>query len=166
MAADPQSETVGSAGPAADAGLWRPARRRFFANRAAVAGLALFVLIVLFVLAAPLWAEHVAHRDAYDQPGSSETVEIDGEETPILGEFFGPEAGIPIGPTWQGEYFFGADGSGRDVMVRLLYGGRNSLLIGITATLITTMLAVLLGILAGYLRGWSDSCSERWAALR
>ena len=39
--------------------------------------------------------------------------------------------GIPIGPTWQGEFFLGADTNGRDVAVRLLYGGRNSLLIGV-----------------------------------
>ena len=39
--------------------------------------------------------------------------------------------GIPIGPTWHGKFFLGADRNGRDTMVRLLYGGRNSLLIGI-----------------------------------
>ena len=45
----------------AEAGPWRLALGRFLRNRAAVAALALFVLIVLFVLAAPLWAEHVAN---------------------------------------------------------------------------------------------------------
>ena len=48
--------------------------------------------------------------------------------------------GEPIGPTWQGEFFLGADGNGRDSMVRLLYGGRNSLLIGFFAALVTTLL--------------------------
>jgi peptide/nickel transport system permease protein len=141
---------------------WRLAGRRLRRDRTALTFGGIFVLLVAACLAAPLWAEHVAHRDAYDQPGSSETVTIDGEETPILGEFFGPEAGIPIGPTWRGEYFFGADGSGRDVMVRLLYGGRNSLLIGVAAATITTLLAMLLGVLAGYLRGWTDSVISRF----
>ena len=53
---------------------------------------------------------------------------------------------MPIGPTWQGEFFLGADSNGRDVMVRLLYGGRNSLLIGIVAALITTLLSIILGV--------------------
>ena len=50
-------------------------------------------------------------------------------------------------------YFFGADANGRDVAVRLLYGGRNSLEIGVVATLITMILALILGMLAGYFRG-------------
>lgn len=142
-------------------GPWRLAARRLRRDKVAIAFGILFLLLVAACLAAPLWAEHVAHRGPYDQPGSSETVEVDGEQVPILGEFFGPEAGIPIGPTWRGEYFFGADGSGRDVMVRLLYGGRNSLLIGVSASIITTLIAILFGVLAGYLRGWTDSVLSR-----
>ncbi len=42
--------------------------------------------------------------------------------------------------------------NGRDVMVRLLYGGRNSLVIGLTAAFMTTMLSIVLGLLAGFLR--------------
>ena len=53
---------------------------------------------------------------------------------------------MPIGPTWQGEFFLGADGNGRDIMVRLLYGGRNSLMIGVAAALITTLLSIMLGV--------------------
>jgi peptide/nickel transport system permease protein len=64
--------------------------------------------------------------------------------------------GVPIGPTYQGEFFLGADSNGRDVMVRLLYGGRNSLMIGIAAAIMTTLLSILLGVLAGYLRGPVD----------
>ena len=51
-------------------------------------------------------------------------------------------------------YFLGADGNGRDVMVRLLYGGRNSLFIGVVATIITPVFATILGLVAGYFRGW------------
>jgi peptide/nickel transport system permease protein len=147
-------------GPAG-ASPWRLAGRRLRRDRTALAFGALFLVLVAACLAAPLWANEVAHRGPNDQPGSSETVTIDGEERPVLGEFFGPEAGIPIGPTWRGEYFLGADGSGRDVMVRLLYGGRNSLLIGIIAAAVTTLLAILFGVIAGYLRGWSDSIIAR-----
>jgi peptide/nickel transport system permease protein len=41
-------------------------------------------------------------------------------------------------------------------MVRLLYGGRNSLVIGVTAALMTTVLSIILGLLAGFLRGKVD----------
>jgi peptide/nickel transport system permease protein len=67
--------------------------------------------------------------------------------------------GVPIGPQWfkaDGKFFLGADRNGRDVMVRLLYGGRNSLLIGVSAAMITTLLSIVLGLLAGYFRGWVD----------
>ena len=46
-------------------------------------------------------------------------------------------------------------------MVRLLYGGRNSLLIGVGAALLTTLLSVAVGLTAGYFRGWSDSIASR-----
>ena len=45
---------------------------------------------------------------------------------------------------------------GRDVMVRLLYGGRNSLFVGFMAAIITVVLAVVFGLLAGYFRGFTD----------
>jgi peptide/nickel transport system permease protein len=67
------------------------------------------------------------------------------------------ELGKPIGPTWSGRFFLGADGNGRDIMVRLLYGGRNSLLIGILASLGTIALGLLAGLLAGYHRGRVDA---------
>jgi peptide/nickel transport system permease protein len=69
--------------------------------------------------------------------------------------------GIPIGPTWHSHYFLGADGNGRDVAVRLLYGGRNSLEIGAVATIITMVLAMILGVIAGYFRGISDGLISR-----
>ena len=69
--------------------------------------------------------------------------------------------GVPIGPTWQRKFFLGADSNGRDVAVRLLYGARNSLFIGITASIITALLAVMLGMLAGYFRGWTDAIISR-----
>jgi len=69
--------------------------------------------------------------------------------------------GIPIGPTWHSHYFLGADANGRDVAVRLLYGGRNSLQIGFVATFITMIMATILGIAAGYFRGLTDGVISR-----
>jgi peptide/nickel transport system permease protein len=143
----------------AERGPWSLALRRFLRNRLAVAFLGVFLLIVVFVLAAPLWADHVAHTGP-NQEHTVDTVTVDGEERDVVT----PE-GKPIGPQWfnaDGRFFLGADSRlGRDEMVRLMYGGRTSLLVGISAALIATFLAIVLGLLAGYFRGWTDSVIAR-----
>jgi peptide/nickel transport system permease protein len=143
----------------AERGPWSLALRRFLHNRLAVAFLGVFFLIVVFVLAAPLWADHVAHTGP-NQEHTVDTVTVDGEERDVVT----PE-GKPIGPQWlgaDGRFFLGADSRlGRDEMVRLMYGGRTSLLVGIGAALIATILAIVLGLLAGYYRGWTDSLIAR-----
>jgi peptide/nickel transport system permease protein len=110
-------------------------------------------------MAAPLWADHVAETGP-NQEHTVETVTVDGEEKDVVT----PE-GKPIGPQWfgaGGRFFLGADSRlGRDEMVRLMYGGRTSLQIGITAALIATFLAVVLALLAGYFRGWVDGLIAR-----
>jgi len=143
-----EQRKLGLAGASPSQLAWRRLKR----NRGALVGLAAFVLLVAACLAAPLYADQIAHRGPDDQPGGSETIEIDGEQQLILGL-----DGIPIGPTWRGEYLLGADTSGRDVMVRLLYGGLNSLKIGLVAALFTTLMSIVVGLLAGYFRGWIDA---------
>ena len=101
-------------------------------------------------VAAPLWANNVAHTGP-EEIHITETVEVDGERAPVVGL-----DGQPIGPTWQARFFLGADSEGRDVMVRLLYGGRNSLLIGLVAALATIALGIGLGLLSGYAGGLVD----------
>ncbi|HSC20386.1 MAG TPA: ABC transporter permease [Solirubrobacterales bacterium] len=154
-AADPAEPENGSAGY----GPWRLALRRFLRNRVAVAFLVLFFLILAFVLAAPLWADHVAHTGPNDTH-TLQKLHVDGE----VREVVTPE-GKPIGPQWfeaDGRFFLGADSRlGRDEMVRLMYGGRTSLLIAFVSGLITTLLAVVLGLLAGYYRGWVDAVIAR-----
>jgi peptide/nickel transport system permease protein len=129
---------------------WRLGLRRLRRNKVALFFGFLFVLLVALCLAAPLWSEHVAHTGP-NENHLTDTIIVDGEERNVV-----ELDGIPIGPTWQGEFFLGADKNGRDVMVRLLYGGRNSLVIGVTAALMTTVLSIILGLLAGFLRGKVD----------
>lgn len=112
---------------------------------------AVLAALVAACAAAPLWAEHVAHTGPTANH-LTDTVVVDGERVNVVGL-----DGVPIGPTWQGEFLLGADRNGRDVMVRLLYGGRTSLAIGLAAALITTVLSVALGLLAGFLRGKVDA---------
>jgi peptide/nickel transport system permease protein len=148
----------GSADRAA-AGPWRIALRRLRRNRVALVFLGLFILIVIFCLAAPLWANDVAHTGP-NETHTLEKIDVNGE----VREVVNPE-GKPIGPVWfgaGGKFFLGADGRlGRDEMVRLMYGGRTSLFIALVSGLITTLLATLLGLLSGYYRGWVDSVISR-----
>lgn len=115
----------------------------------------LFLLIVVFCLAAPLWADHVAHTGP-NQNHITDKIMIDGQQTNIVAT-----DGTPLGPGLRGHYLLGADQNGRDVMVRLMYGGRTSIYVGVAAAVITTLLAVVVGMLAGYYRGWIDSILSR-----
>jgi len=135
---------------------WRLAAIRLRRNRVALAFGALFLVLVAMCLAAPLYADQIANRTPFDQPASDETVSKGGEEVLVVGF-----DGIPIGPTWGKEYFLGADSSGRDVAVRLLYGGRNSLLIGMAAALGTILAGIVFGLISGYVRGWADAAISR-----
>jgi peptide/nickel transport system permease protein len=110
--------------------------------------------VVMCVLA-PVYANDVAHIGP-NTGNITGTVNVGGHQQNIVSL-----TGIPIGPTWQSQYFFGADGNGRDTAVRVLYGGRNSLEIGIIATVITMVLAMIVGILAGYHRGIADGLISR-----
>ena len=158
LAASVPEAIVAEGGKARVAGLapWRIALRRLRRNRGALAFGALFVVLVAMCLAAPLYAKHVAHTG----PLSNHTVEqvtVDGVKRDVV-----TPDGIPLGPTYTGRFFLGADGAnGRDVAVRLLYGGRTSLLIGISAALFTTLFSVIAGTLAGFFRGWVDAVI-RW----
>ena len=66
---------------------------------------------------------------------------------------------ILIVPTWQ--HWMGTDGLGRDVLSRMLFGGRISLLVGLVAVGISTVIGIILGAIAGYYRGWVDTVIMR-----
>jgi peptide/nickel transport system permease protein len=134
---------------------WYLAWLRLRRNKVALACAALFVLIVLFCLAAPLWAEHVAHTGP-NENHLTDTVIIDGQQTDVVS----PD-GTPIGPGLHGRFLLGADQNGRDVMVRLMYGGRTSIYVGLAAAAVTTILAAVVALLAGYYRGWIDAVLSR-----
>ena len=122
-----------------------------------LAAAGVLLALVAASVAAPVWANLVADS-APQETHITDTIEVDGERVQVVDA----SDGTPIGPTWQGHFFLGADSDGRDVMVRLLYGGRNSLLIGVVAALATIMLGVGLGVLSGYAGGFVDDAIS-WA---
>lgn len=134
---------------------WRLAWMRLRRNKVALGFGVLFVVIVLLCLAAPLWAHFVAQTGP-NQNHITDKILVGGQQVNVVA----PD-GTPLGPGLRGRYLLGADQNGRDVMVRLLYGGRTSIYIGVVAAVITTVLAIVVGMLAGYYRGWVDALLSR-----
>jgi peptide/nickel transport system permease protein len=164
LATEPATETT-LQGPAAweqqaekehvhGLGPWKLGLRRLRRNKVALLFGFVFVLLVAVCAAAPLWADNVAKTGPSDGH-LTDTITVDGKKVNVVGL-----DGVPIGPQYMkadGKFFLGADGNGRDIMVRLLYGGRNSLFIGLTAAFITVFLSIVLGVVSGYFRGASDA---------
>jgi peptide/nickel transport system permease protein len=157
------------AGPIEGKSPWVLAWRRLRRNYVALGFLALFVLIVIACLLAGPYSSHIAKTGPNDNH-LGETFTKNGEQVQIVskggfvnGQFVA--GGIPVGPQlWHagGKYVLGADNQGRDVAVRLLYGGQNSLKVGIGSAIICTMLALIFALLAGYYGGWADWLISRF----
>ena len=99
--------------------------------------LVVIVLIVLFAILAPLVASITGH-------GVREQFRDDGLSI----------EGLPVGP--GGKFLLGTDFLGRDVLVRIAYGARISLLIGVIATALTVAIGTLVGLAAGYFGAAAD----------
>jgi peptide/nickel transport system permease protein len=160
---------------------WYLAWRRLRRNYVAFAFLGVFLLVLLACALAPVYASQVAHTG----PNANhvlDTIKVHGQTESVVtaGGYIDKKTGkpcavsgsgcillsaIPIGPTWfsgGGRFVLGADANGRDVAVRLLYGGRNSLIVGIGSTAICIVFAVILALLSGYFGGWIDFVITRF----
>ncbi len=144
-------------------GPWRTALGQLLRNRAAVVSAVVVIVVVLACVGAPLYASHVAHTDPF-RSDLSATTEIGGRRVDVIEASTGGLGlgSTPIGPTWDpAHYALGADGQGRDVAARLLYGGRNSLFIGFVSAVLCCVVAAVVGIVAGYFGGVVDAVLSR-----
>lgn len=118
----------------------RRAWRRFERNRVAVVSLAVLILIVLFSLSAGLISTYVTGFD-YE------------------------ENHLDLARSQPGEhgYILGSDANGRDVLTRLAYGGRVSLIFATMAALATLLIGTTVGLIAGFAGRWTDSVLMRSA---
>ena len=123
--------------------LWVDARRRLVRNRAAMAGIIILGLIALLALLAPLLSPF-----AYD--------EINYDIIACAPSWWPAEAACRAPG-----HIFGTDSVGRDMFVRVLFGARVSLAVGLVATLVSLLIGVLYGAVAGYLGGRVDSLMMR-----
>jgi peptide/nickel transport system permease protein len=147
---------------------WYLAWRRLRRNYVAFASLVVFLLVVLACILAPVYANHVAHTGPNDQH-VLDKITVNGQQVDVVsagGIINGKLVpSVPIGPQWGaagGKFVLGADRLGRDVAVRLLYGGRNSLVVGIGSSAICIICAVILALLAGYFGGRTDFIITRF----
>jgi peptide/nickel transport system permease protein len=123
-------------GPAG--GLWSDAWRQVIRNPGAILG-AFFLFLFLFAaIFAPLIAPYGPKED----------------------NLLLVATGRPPGPSWH--HLFGVDLLGRDVFSRILYGARDSLLVGIVSVSIGLTIGLVLGSIAGYVGGWIDSTIMRF----
>jgi len=113
------------------------ALRRFLRHRLAVISLAVLVLMILAAVFAPLLTPH----DPYAQD--------------LINTLGSPDASHPLG----------TDDLGRDILSRIIYGGRVSLGIGFGATVVTLLIGLLVGAVAGYAGGWIDNALMRFVDL-
>ncbi len=146
---------------------WYLAWRRLRRNYVALFSLFVFIVIVTACALAPVYAHHVAHTGP-NQTHVAEKVMVGGELKDVIGggavydpktDTFTVRQVTILGPTWWhagGKFVLGSDNLGRDVAVRMLYGGFNSLKIGIGSALICTFIAVVLALIAGFFGGWID----------
>ena len=104
------------------------ARRRFFRNRLATAGLIIVVSFVFLSLFAPLFTDYTV------------------SQTDLRNLRSGPSAA----------HLLGTDDLGRDIFARLLYGGRVSIAVGVASMLLQMAIGVTLGAAAGYFGGVTD----------
>src|SRR5690606_5715297 len=107
---------------------------RFRRNRLALASLVVVVLMVAFGFSAPLISRYVTH--------------VGYDEQVLLAKFRKPG---------EDGYILGADNLGRDVLTRLAYGTRMSMMVAILAVASALLLGGTLGSLAGYYGRWIDS---------
>ncbi|HYS41057.1 MAG TPA: ABC transporter permease [Pseudonocardiaceae bacterium] len=112
----------------------RKARRRLTARPLSVLGLVGVVVVVLVAILANWISPH----------------------DPTL-----PNFDLVLAPPGAGGHLLGTDELGRDVLSRLFYGSRTTLIAGVLATLLGTLVAVPIGLVAGYFRGWVDVVISR-----
>lgn len=116
--------------------VWQLRLRRLLGNRAAMLGATVLILLTLFAAGAPVYEKLMG---------------VDVNDTDLLNRFAPPSA----------EHLLGTDEAGRDVLARLMYGGRISLLVGLFGALSAAMVGTLIGLIAGYYRGHTESVLMR-----
>lgn len=125
---------------------WWLAMNRLRHDRAAMIALGVIIAIVLVAIFAPVFAVITGHGVYQQFRGPAPPVGLS-------------PTGQPVGPT--STFPLGTDDQGRDILVRIAYGARVSLFVGVVATGITVGIGLVVGLAAGFFGGWTDSILAR-----
>jgi peptide/nickel transport system permease protein len=123
---------------------WQLTWRRLRSDKVAIASVVVIILMIIFALGAPVIAHLTGHP--VDQAYAAK-----GEDA----------SGLPVGPGVHG-FILGTDEIGRDLLVRIAYGARISLFVGLLTTFLATVAGVSLGLVAGYFGGVVDAILARF----
>lgn len=124
-------------------GPWQLAGARLRRDRVAIGSVVVICCLVILALAAPLISRLVGH----------------GPDTQYRTTGLTPD-GLPVGPSRT--FLLGTDNLGRDLLVRIAYGARISLLVGVVSTLLAVVTGVVVGLVAGYSGGAVDTVLARF----
>ena len=122
---------------------WQLAWRRLRSDKVAIASAIVIVLLCALALAAPLIANATGKTYAEQFRDTGTTAQ-----------------GLPVGP--GGQFWFGTDNLGRDIFIRVIYGARISLFVGLSSTAIAVVAGVIVGLFAGYYGGAIDAVLARF----
>lgn len=115
--------------------LWQDALTRLLRNKAAVVSMVVLGVIAVMAIFAPFLSPHPYDEIYWDR--------------------------IQAGPDFANAHWFGTDGNGRDMFIRVLYGARVSLAVGLLATTVSLVIGVTYGAIAGFLGGRIDNLMMR-----
>lgn len=135
--------------------LWADAFKRLRRNRLAMLGAAIIVTAVLLALLAPVIAPY-----PYDTQIRAEANSAPEWVTRVFTNMV-PRGEVGGYIRINNDFFLGADGLGRDIWSRLLYGARVSLLVAFVGPLVSIIVGMLVGLIAGYVGGRVDNLLMR-----
>lgn len=150
-----------------------PARlvlKRFFRSKLSVIGLAIMIFLFVVCWVGPLLSPYTERTVDYDTDRMNITVtripvEVELEDGTTESFFVykveKSEMSIDSLASPSAEHWFGTDKNGRDVLTRILYGGRTSLTLCLMVVVLETVIGVILGGLAGYFGKWVDTVIMR-----
>lgn len=145
---------------------FRLVMRRFFRSKLSIVGLVMIAFLFLFSFLGPVvyrkWGEETVDRTSvtYEIVNNYYVEGDDGKEI-LITEVLSYESKSNLYASPSKEHLLGTDDKGMDVFVRLMYGGRISLMIGFIVVILETLIGIILGGLAGYFGGWVDQVIMR-----